>query len=90
MARCERPSDGDGALRTVLVLSLARTNDLEFGEPYAGLPDTAARVFDAGLLDAFAMAGHAEDAEVRLQEMVVTCRDESVDSYTLTDAVVYV
>jgi hypothetical protein len=49
-------------------------------------PDTAARVFDAGLLGAFAMAGHAEDAEVWLQEMVVTCGDESVDSYTLTDA----
>jgi hypothetical protein len=33
VARCERPSDGAGALRTVLVLSLARTNDLEFREP---------------------------------------------------------
>ncbi|XP_039841424.1 putative pentatricopeptide repeat-containing protein At5g08310, mitochondrial [Panicum virgatum] len=65
----------------------------------AGLPDTAARVFDAArttlscspnsytyncLLYALAKAGRADDVEARLREMVARCGDESVDRYTLT------
>ncbi|VAI83939.1 unnamed protein product [Triticum turgidum subsp. durum] len=65
----------------------------------AGLPDTASRVFDSArarlsctpnsytfncLLDALAKAGRADDAEARLQEMLVKCGDGSVDKYTLT------
>ncbi|WVZ97632.1 hypothetical protein U9M48_043149 [Paspalum notatum var. saurae] len=61
----------------------------------AGLPDTASRVFDAArttlscppnsytyncLLYAFAKAGRADDADVRLREMVASCGDDSVDS----------
>ncbi|KAK3135904.1 hypothetical protein QOZ80_5BG0425020 [Eleusine coracana subsp. coracana] len=65
----------------------------------AGLPDTAARVFDQArtalsctpnpyayncLLEALARAGRVDDAEARLCEMVAACGEESVDRYTLT------
>ncbi|XP_062180842.1 putative pentatricopeptide repeat-containing protein At5g08310, mitochondrial isoform X2 [Phragmites australis] len=65
----------------------------------AGLPDTAARVFDQArtalgcapnvyayncLLDALARAGRADDAEARLREMVARLGEDSVDRYTLT------
>ncbi|RLN29923.1 hypothetical protein C2845_PM05G21250 [Panicum miliaceum] len=65
----------------------------------AGLPDTAARVFDVArttlsctpnsytyncLLNALAKAGRTDDVEARLREMVARCGDESVDRFTLT------
>ncbi|CAN6347324.1 unnamed protein product [Urochloa humidicola] len=65
----------------------------------AGLPDTAARIFDAArttlsctpnsytyncLLNVLAKAGRVADAEARLREMLVMCGDESMDRYTLT------